>query len=345
MVGIPGGQRASTVTVSERVASSRPRRKAQGLNIALNRDGGLPLVDQLVSQLELQILSGALAEGHKLPSVRALARRLDVDPRTVHAAYRKLVLAGNLALARGSGAFVIRGTTHVDEGRPLPDLGKTLRHALRSALQAGHSPDAIRAAVREWVEREPPARLVVVDAARETAEILVEELRVLGFASSACELNELPASLGTDTVALALPFHHDGLRRTFGDAVVIMARLATSAPHADVIERVPPGGLILVVSHSPRVVTYARSLLQILRGHDVVIECHTLEARALWMRTAGLADLVLADVLAFPAVGAVSSKVRELRLLTPETLEEVRAVMSLPVPSLPRALRVAGQRP
>jgi hypothetical protein len=39
-------------------------------------------------------------------------------------------------------------------------------------------------------------------------------------------------------------------------------------------------------------------------------------------------------VLAFPVVGAVVSTVRELRLLTSETLDEVRAVMSLPVPAL-----------
>lgn len=303
------------------------------MKIVLNRDGGLSLAEQLVAQIELQILSGTLEEGGRLPSVRALARRLDIDPRTVHAAYRKLVQAGNAALTPGSGAFVVRGVRHVEAAARPPDLTETLRDILRAALRAGYSSDSIREAVRNWLESEAPARLLVADPAFETAEILVAELRGLGFPVEARDLDSLTSALGPNSVVLALPFHEDRLRRSTGDAAVVTARLAPPASHQDEILQVPAGGVILVVSHSSRVVTYAQAMLQTLRGHDVVIECHLLAERARWMRTAGIADLVLADVLALPVVRAAVATARELRLLTAETLDEVRAVMSLPVPA------------
>jgi DNA-binding transcriptional regulator YhcF (GntR family) len=304
------------------------------LDIVLNRRGGLPLADQLVSQIELEILSGRFERGRKLPSVRALARQLKIHPRTVHAAYKKLKIAGNLDLTRGSGAFVSRGTEHVEDAWKTPRLEETLRFALHSALVAGYSSEQIRAAVRGWLESSPPTRLVVADTARETAEVFVEELRGLGVSLAVCNLSEAAAELKRGAIVLALPFHQGRLHRAAPGALLITATLAVGAAHREALLRVPAGGVIVVVSHSPRVVTYARTSLHSLRGHDVVIECHGLKGRRSWMRVVGMADLVLADVVAFPDVQAHSSRVRELRLLSPETLEKVQAFLSLPAPSV-----------
>ena len=61
------------------------------MDIFVNRRGGVPVRDQLVTQLELKILGGDLARGQRLPSVRALARRLKVHHNTVSAAYQDLL--------------------------------------------------------------------------------------------------------------------------------------------------------------------------------------------------------------------------------------------------------------
>ena len=53
------------------------------MDFVLKRKGGVPLHDQLLAQLELRILSGLLAPGQRLPSVRALARRLGLHAHTV----------------------------------------------------------------------------------------------------------------------------------------------------------------------------------------------------------------------------------------------------------------------
>ena len=82
------------------------------MEFVLNRKGGLAVRHQLVAQLELRILGGELAPGEKLPSVRALARRLRLHPNTVSAAYRELEASRHVEMRRGAGVFVRR------EGEP-----------------------------------------------------------------------------------------------------------------------------------------------------------------------------------------------------------------------------------
>ena len=73
--------------------------------------------EQLTRQVVLGILSEDLPAGHKLPSVRALARRHRIHSNTVSSAYHDLLEQGWLELRRGSGrdsaAFVELGPTHI----------------------------------------------------------------------------------------------------------------------------------------------------------------------------------------------------------------------------------------
>ena len=93
------------------------------MDIVLNRKGGVPVRDQLVAQLELKILGGDLPLGHRLPSVRSLARRLKVHHNTVSAAYQALEDSGHVELRRGAGVFVRRsGATALGEAQGLDEM-------------------------------------------------------------------------------------------------------------------------------------------------------------------------------------------------------------------------------
>ena len=52
------------------------------------------------------VASGALATGAPVPSVRDLARDLQVNPATVSKAYQRLTDAGVLTVKRGEGTYV-----------------------------------------------------------------------------------------------------------------------------------------------------------------------------------------------------------------------------------------------
>ena len=76
----------------------------------------IPIYTQLITQLQLQLVSGLLKPGDRLPSVRDLAAELAINPNTIQRAYRELEASGYLYSVPGKGNFA--GAHHeVDEGR------------------------------------------------------------------------------------------------------------------------------------------------------------------------------------------------------------------------------------
>lgn len=65
-----------------------------------------PIYEQVTEKLEHLIISGALEENSKMPSVRALAMELSVNPNTVQRAYNQLESDGYLYTVSGRGSFV-----------------------------------------------------------------------------------------------------------------------------------------------------------------------------------------------------------------------------------------------
>lgn len=68
-----------------------------------------PIYVQLAERLRGQILSGVLAEGDRLPSVRELAGELTINPNTIGRAYRELENGGWVISIPGKGVFVRDG--------------------------------------------------------------------------------------------------------------------------------------------------------------------------------------------------------------------------------------------
>ena len=67
---------------------------------------GRPIYRQLIEQVKHMVAVGRLREGDEMPSVRALAHELLVNPNTVARAYRDLEGMGLLTSRRGVGTFV-----------------------------------------------------------------------------------------------------------------------------------------------------------------------------------------------------------------------------------------------
>jgi DNA-binding transcriptional regulator YhcF (GntR family) len=65
-----------------------------------------PLYAQIASRLRLAVAAAELRPGELLPSVRALAARLRVNPATVVQAYRDLETEGFVEMRQGAGTYV-----------------------------------------------------------------------------------------------------------------------------------------------------------------------------------------------------------------------------------------------
>ena len=85
--------------------------------ISLNHRDGRPIYEQVRDNLRELVVSGAIAEGEKLPSVRTLASSLAINPNTIQRAYAALEEEGYIVTAPGRGAFAARGGAGSDPRR------------------------------------------------------------------------------------------------------------------------------------------------------------------------------------------------------------------------------------
>ena len=67
-----------------------------------------PIYEQVKEGLKRLMVTGGLREGEKLPSVRALASSLAINPNTIQRAYVALEQEGYVCSVAGKGSFVAR---------------------------------------------------------------------------------------------------------------------------------------------------------------------------------------------------------------------------------------------
>lgn len=84
--------------------------------ISLNYRDARPIYEQVKDGLRHLVVTGAILPGDKLPSVRALATSLAINPNTIQRAYEALEGEGYLYSVAGKGSFAAE-QKNVDEGR------------------------------------------------------------------------------------------------------------------------------------------------------------------------------------------------------------------------------------
>ena len=81
----------------------------------LDLKSGVPFHRQIVDQIRYGIASDRLMPGEQLPTVRALAVHLQVNPNTVRKAYSELEILGILDTQQGTGTFVSHRQVEIGE--------------------------------------------------------------------------------------------------------------------------------------------------------------------------------------------------------------------------------------
>lgn len=76
------------------------------MNIIIKNNSNQPIYEQIYTQIKDHIVSGALAEGEMLPSIRGLAKDLRISVITTKRAYDELEREGFVDVVAGKGCFV-----------------------------------------------------------------------------------------------------------------------------------------------------------------------------------------------------------------------------------------------
>lgn len=78
----------------------------RGIRFSLDAASGVPFYRQIIQQIEQAILARRLEPGDRLPTIRALAIELKINPNTIAKAYGELEIRGIVTTQVGSGTYV-----------------------------------------------------------------------------------------------------------------------------------------------------------------------------------------------------------------------------------------------
>ncbi|MFJ7977957.1 GntR family transcriptional regulator [Peribacillus sp. NPDC096379] len=101
-----------------------------------------PIYEQLVDKLKELIISEVLKPDEQLPSVRALAGQLTINPNTIQKAYRELEIQGYIYSVKGKGSFV-NPTSLIKNSEKLVSVIKELKKLLSEAMYLGLKPEEL----------------------------------------------------------------------------------------------------------------------------------------------------------------------------------------------------------
>lgn len=123
--------------------------------LTLNYRDSQPIYGQIKDGLRRMIVSGALEPGEKLPSVRAMAMDLAINPNTIHRAYSELEAEGFIYSIPGKGSFAAQRekteSPHGSDPAREARLIAQLRELVAELRYLGYTDNKIIALIQEGV--------------------------------------------------------------------------------------------------------------------------------------------------------------------------------------------------
>ena len=112
-------------------------RQTSGIHFLLDPTGGVPYYRQIIMQVEMAIADGRLRTGIQLPTVRALAVDLQINPNTVARAYNEMEIRGIVNTQQGTGTFISEKIIDLTEKERADILAGLVRSFLATASSYG----------------------------------------------------------------------------------------------------------------------------------------------------------------------------------------------------------------
>ena len=107
------------------------------MEILISNTSGKPIYEQITAQVKSQIMTGALAAGDALPSMRTLARELRISVITTKRAYEDLERDGFIVTVPGKGSFVAAQNTELLREESLRRAEAAVSQAVEIAKKGG----------------------------------------------------------------------------------------------------------------------------------------------------------------------------------------------------------------
>ena len=117
--------------------------------ISLNYRDSRPIYEQIRDGFKRLIATGAIGPDEKLPSVRALATQLSINPNTIQRAYAELESEGYTYSIPGKGSFAA-SRVEADQARRA-ELKAQFRALAAEMLSLGMTEEELQTLVKEVI--------------------------------------------------------------------------------------------------------------------------------------------------------------------------------------------------
>lgn len=109
------------------------------MNIVISNSGGIPIYEQIASQIKSAVIAGEVKPGEPLPSLRFLAKELRVSVISTKRAYEELEREGYITSVPGKGSFAAEINRELLREEQYKRLEEHLNEAVDAARTAGIS--------------------------------------------------------------------------------------------------------------------------------------------------------------------------------------------------------------
>ena len=113
------------------------------MQLYIDNRSGAPIYDQIYSQIKDAIVSGQVAAGEALPSIRALAKDLRISVITTKRAYDELEREGFIDTLPGKGCFVAERSAELLREESLRKIERYMQEIRRLAAACGLTEDGL----------------------------------------------------------------------------------------------------------------------------------------------------------------------------------------------------------
>ena len=107
------------------------------MKILISNSSPDPIYTQVSKQIKAHVLSGELKEGDSLPSIRKLARELQISVITTKRAYDELMKEGFIDTVGGKGCFVAMQNKELLKEKKMKTIEEKLSEAVKDARKLG----------------------------------------------------------------------------------------------------------------------------------------------------------------------------------------------------------------
>lgn len=117
------------------------------MKILISNSSKLPIYEQIVKAIKEAIISGSLEPNEKLPSIRSLAKDLNISVITTKRAYEELENQGFIETVGGKGCYVSYFNKELVYEEKLKEIEEKLEDILNIARSIKVSKDDIKSMI------------------------------------------------------------------------------------------------------------------------------------------------------------------------------------------------------